>query len=172
MTRYDLEAPEGRLSLEVARKELGVEVTLGGRKFFVTLGHTSQPDVLLARVDDTAFRVTLEDATPNHIILVISGERFTFDRRSSAVSAPVSVPSVSARAPDTLTAPMPGKLVSLLVEEGQKVEPGSPLMVVESMKMESVLRSDRKAVVSKVLVAEGDVIRRGQPLVTFVDDQT
>ena len=60
--------------------------------------------------------------------------------------------------PDTskmLLCPMPGLVVSIAVEEGQEVEDGQALATVEAMKMENVLRAERKGVVKKINAAPG-----------------
>ncbi len=62
-------------------------------------------------------------------------------------------------APDTsnlLLCPMPGLVINLQVSEGDKVEEGQPLAIVEAMKMENVLRAEKSAVVEKILVSVGD----------------
>ncbi|MDD7910658.1 acetyl-CoA carboxylase biotin carboxylase subunit [Pseudovibrio exalbescens] len=62
-------------------------------------------------------------------------------------------------APDTsklLLCPMPGLVVSINVAEGQKVEAGDQLAIVEAMKMENVLRAERDCVVSAIKAAPGD----------------
>ncbi len=61
--------------------------------------------------------------------------------------------------PDTsnlLLCPMPGVIVSVLVEEGDEVQDGQALAVVEAMKMENTLRAEKKAVVAKINAAVGD----------------
>ncbi|PKB25689.1 propionyl-CoA carboxylase alpha chain [Novosphingobium kunmingense] len=55
-----------------------------------------------------------------------------------------------------LICPMPGLLVSLSVAEGDKVEAGQPLAVVEAMKMENILRAEKSATVKKVNAKAGD----------------
>ena len=55
-----------------------------------------------------------------------------------------------------LVCPMPGVLISVNVEEGQAVKAGEALAVVEAMKMENILRAEKDATVTKVLVAKGD----------------
>jgi len=55
-----------------------------------------------------------------------------------------------------LIAPMPGLLTALHVAEGDKVEAGQPLAVVEAMKMENILRAQKPATVSKVAAQPGD----------------
>ena len=55
-----------------------------------------------------------------------------------------------------LLCPMPGVIVSILVEEGDEVQDGQALAVVEAMKMENTLRAEKKAIVSRVCVQAGD----------------
>ena len=51
-----------------------------------------------------------------------------------------------------LLAPMPGLLVSLLVKENQIVEDNQPLAVIEAMKMENIIRSEKKVKIKKLIV--------------------
>jgi propionyl-CoA carboxylase alpha chain len=53
---------------------------------------------------------------------------------------------------------MPGLVVSVLVGEGQEIQAGTPLAVVEAMKMENVLRAERDGTVASVKVKPGDVL--------------
>jgi propionyl-CoA carboxylase alpha chain len=55
-----------------------------------------------------------------------------------------------------LLCPMPGLLTALNVAEGDKVEAGQPLAVVEAMKMENILRAEKTGVVAKVQAKPGD----------------
>jgi propionyl-CoA carboxylase alpha chain len=55
-----------------------------------------------------------------------------------------------------LLCPMPGLLVKLHVAEGDKVQPGQPLAIVEAMKMENILRAEKAATVKTINAAEGD----------------
>ena len=55
-----------------------------------------------------------------------------------------------------LICPMPGLLVRLDVAEGDKVEAGQPLAVVEAMKMENILRAQKPGTVGKVAAQPGD----------------
>jgi pyruvate carboxylase subunit B len=70
----------------------------------------------------------------------------------------------ASRGPRTVTAYMPGRVVALLVEEGQEVESGEGLVVLEAMKMENEIRAETAGVVRKVLVTEGQTVEGGDPL--------
>ena len=61
---------------------------------------------------------------------------------------------------------MPGKVVKVLVAEGDEVAAGVPVVVVEAMKMENELASTRAGVVQKVHVKPGDAVEGGARLVT------
>ena len=69
--------------------------------------------------------------------------------------------------PSALKAPMPGLVVRLHVEPGQKIAPGSRLVVLEAMKMENELRATGSAVVRTVLVRPGEAVEKGQVLIEF-----
>jgi len=64
----------------------------------------------------------------------------------------------------TLTAPMPGQVVQVLVEEGQAVKEGQPLLVIESMKMQMQMRSPLTGRVACLPVAAGQQVDKGQVL--------
>ena len=59
---------------------------------------------------------------------------------------------------------MPGRVVDILVREGEKVEPGDGLVVLEAMKMENEIQAERAAVVSRIFVTPGQAVEGGDPL--------
>ncbi|HTQ24673.1 MAG TPA: biotin/lipoyl-containing protein [Candidatus Binataceae bacterium] len=62
-------------------------------------------------------------------------------------------------------APMPCKVLKVLVAEGQPVEHGDPLIVLEAMKMETTLYAESPAIVAKVCVAPGQMVDHGARLI-------
>lgn len=67
-----------------------------------------------------------------------------------------------------ITAPMPGKVVRLLVKAGDTVEAGQGLLVVEAMKMQNEIRSPKRGKVERVLVVEGQAVNAGEVLCAVV----
>jgi biotin carboxyl carrier protein len=67
----------------------------------------------------------------------------------------------------SITAPMPGLVLKVQVEEGQKVQAGQGVVVVEAMKMENELKASADGVVTKIEVSEGDTVDKGAVLVVI-----
>ncbi|MCE0731550.1 acetyl/propionyl/methylcrotonyl-CoA carboxylase subunit alpha [Halomonas sp. G15] len=74
-------------------------------------------------------------------------------------------------AESTLTAPMHGTVVALLVEPGQKVEKGMPLMVMEAMKMEHTMAAPADGHVESFHFAAGDTVGQGDVLLEFAAEE-
>ncbi|MFM7021437.1 MAG: acetyl-CoA carboxylase biotin carboxyl carrier protein subunit [Flavobacteriales bacterium] len=66
-----------------------------------------------------------------------------------------------------LKSPMPGKIISLLVEEGAEVKAGQPLLVLEAMKMENVLQCVVDGKVEKIMVTKGASVNKNDILIKF-----
>ncbi len=64
-----------------------------------------------------------------------------------------------------VTAPMPGKIVRVLVAAGDAVEAGQGLLVVEAMKMQNEIRAPKSGKIERVFVSEGQAVSAGDPLV-------
>lgn len=71
----------------------------------------------------------------------------------------------AAGASGDLSAQMPGQVTAVLVAEGDTVERGQPLVILEAMKMEMRVTAPGPGRVRRLLVAEGALVERGQPLV-------
>ena len=78
------------------------------------------------------------------------------------------VPTPPAKGPENvLPSPMPGMIVEIRVQEGDRVFKGQELVIIESMKMESGVAAPREAVVEKVMVRAGQAVDRGDALFIF-----
>jgi len=97
--------------------------------------------------------------------LSTGGHRFdvqVLDERARAVRA---AGGAGAHGAGTLKAPMPGLVVRVQVAEGEPVEAGKGLVVVEAMKMENELKAAGSGTVKKVHVKAGDRVEKGAPLI-------
>ncbi|KAA8567637.1 hypothetical protein EYC84_008110 [Monilinia fructicola] len=72
---------------------------------------------------------------------------------------------------NSVVAPMPCKVLRNEVQEGDEVDEGQALVVIESMKMETVIRSPQKGIVAKLVHKEGDICKAGTTLVLFEEHE-
>ena len=70
-------------------------------------------------------------------------------------------------ASSALSCPMPGRVLSVAVREGDVVKAGAPLCVIEAMKMETILRAERDGTVATIHIAPGDAVSVDQVLMEF-----
>ena len=68
---------------------------------------------------------------------------------------------------EQLKAPMPGKVLEIKVSVGQEVKQGEPLLILEAMKMENVLKASHDVTVAEINIKQGDTVDKGQILLVF-----
>jgi biotin carboxyl carrier protein len=98
----------------------------------------------------------------NSILVAVGPATFEFvpiEGRAGAARHGLAAPEV--------TAPMPGKVLKILVAEGETVAHGQPLVVIEAMKMETTLYAESAAMVKKIRVAVGAMIDHGAVMIEF-----
>ncbi|MEZ4937773.1 MAG: biotin/lipoyl-containing protein [Crocinitomicaceae bacterium] len=64
-----------------------------------------------------------------------------------------------------IVAPMPGKIIDVLVAEGQNVSQGEAVLILEAMKMENGIKIEGDAEIKEILVSKGDTVDKGQKLI-------
>ena len=146
----------------------GYKVTVGDKIYNVKLKQGPEPARLVVEMSSKPVVVTVRQVSEQRIQLSVDGEDVSFQRAS-----PTSGPAPRLEAPhattarDTLVSPMPGRVITVVAKEGDGVQIGEPLVVIESMKMEVAIRADREGKIQEILVSEGDSVRRGEALVKF-----
>ena len=163
--------------VEIGRRTRHVTVSRAGRGFAVTVdGHTRHVDV--ARIDGRTLSLILDDArsqdvivTPNpatgHLTVAVGGMQVPAVLNGRRHRLRDKSAGSRAERPERLHAPMPGKIVRVLVRSGDTVVARQPLVVVEAMKMENELRAGRDGAVAEVHAREGESVDRGALLVVI-----
>ncbi len=139
-----------------------------GKKLLVESGWKPGMSLCIARVDGRLHHVKLDRVTGG----------FRLRWRGADLVAKVLLPHVADLMPlmpvkvppdlsKFLLCPMPGQVVRLDVAEGDIVEDGQPLAIVEAMKMENVLKAEKRARVSKIRVKPGAVLAVDEVILEF-----
>jgi biotin carboxyl carrier protein len=148
--RLDLNHADGRWSCRLDGGELEVDAIL------------ARPDVLSLRIGNIAYEIKLERVASD-LHLWVGSRGFAVEVRDPR-SLRGRIRSGHDQGPKKIAAPMPGKVVQLLVREGQEVESGAGVAVVEAMKMQNEIKSPKKGTVQKILVSEGAAVNAGDVL--------
>ncbi|HEX3681378.1 MAG TPA: biotin/lipoyl-containing protein [Bryobacteraceae bacterium] len=158
---YDIAIDGKNYRLDLNREESGWSCRLDGREVEVD-AVLARPDVLSLRIGNQAYEVKCE-RVGGDLHLWVGSVRFAAEVRDPR-SLRGRVRAVDDHGPKKLTAPMPGKIVRVLVSQGDEVETGAGVLVVEAMKMQNEIKSPKKGTIQKILVSEGAAVNAGDVL--------
>ena len=148
--RLELNRSDGRWDCRLDGREVVVDAVLARR------------DVLSVLIGGKAYEIKRE-RSPTDMQLWVGSMRYAVRVRD-----PRSLRSRQAaddgKGPRKLVAPMPGKVVRVLVQEEAEVEAGQGIIVVEAMKMQNEVKSPKKGVVRKLAASEGANVNSGDVL--------
>jgi glutaconyl-CoA/methylmalonyl-CoA decarboxylase subunit gamma len=160
----------GRLrTVTIETRGAQLAITLDGRPVDVDVARLGLGRYSL-RVPGTGRQHDVTVPAPGHdgqIDVVIGGATVPVTRRTGHARSRHVAGGASGDGPQRLLAPMPGKVVRVLVKPGDQVVARQGVVVVEAMKMENELRAGRSGLVREVLVVEGASVDAGAPLVVI-----
>ena len=139
------------------------------------------------KINGIKFNVEVGDVEDNHVEVVVNGTHYTVELEKEtkapvkinaakpAASAPktatgekvISKPASSGSAAGAIKAPLPGTIMSFKVKEGDTVNPGDTVCVLEAMKMENDVKATTAGTVQKILVSVGDSVLEGNDIMTI-----
>jgi biotin carboxyl carrier protein len=145
--------PTGELSVVVRGRRLAADA--------VALAPTTS-----MRIDNRVVDLWMEGAPPG-VGVVARGHRFYAKAESERMRALAAAlgQKAGAAGEGSVTSPMPGRVLKVLVAEGDAAPAGTPLVVVEAMKMENELSAAKSGTVRKVHVTPGQNVESGALLV-------
>jgi biotin carboxyl carrier protein len=150
--------------------DLGPEgTTVDGTTVAAHLAHVNGTDVHSLLLDGASYRLVAARSGSDAWDLHLRGRRLAVevvDERTHAIREMTGAGSGPA-GPRPVRAPMPGLVVKVEVAEGDEVEAGQGLVIVEAMKMENELKAEAAGVVARVHVAPGQAVDKDQVLVDF-----
>lgn len=162
--KYEASVGGRVLRIEVRAAGAGYTVTVDGTPLQVEASETSRGFTSLV-IDGQAREVGVT-ARENAYAVLVEG-RLIEVALSEAGAAGVASRTGAATGPARVTAPMPGRLVKVLVEPGQQVAEGQGLVVMEAMKMENELRAPRAGRVKELPARDRQAVESGALLVVL-----
>jgi biotin carboxyl carrier protein len=108
-------------------------------------------------VNGTPYKVEMNKPTTKQVV--------TINRPAQSAVMPVARPQQAGAAASAVRSPLPGVILNIDCKVGDTIKKGQKLMVLEAMKMENVINSDRDGVVKELKVNKGDSVLEGADLV-------
>jgi biotin carboxyl carrier protein len=164
-----------RFVIQCGARTLDVEVEERADRFLVTIdGERLEVDARLPRpgaysllIDGVSHFVEVREEN-GQILVQVGGESYRLGvEEEFRARLRGRVGATSRRGEHIVRAPMPGRVVSVLVGPGDRVEAGAGLIIIEAMKMENELRAVATGEVKEIRVADGDAVSTGQVLLVI-----
>jgi biotin carboxyl carrier protein len=169
--KFQFEIGDRERTVELQRQADAYRVVVDGREQLVEAVRVGDDrwSLIVRDVDGSRPRSVDAIVIPQNgngaLDVFIDGHRIEVGQRGGLGRRSRSSAGTHGGGPQRLTAPMPGKVVRVLVKSGDEVQPRQGLVVVEAMKMENELRAARAGRVRDVFVGEGQSVEAGTALV-------
>lgn len=166
-----------------------LKVSTGGREFTIELEKGDQPS---GTINGKSFSLSMTGYGPNgfHIlrngksyraelvqadpeektfVIRVNNQKLTFrvQDKFDLLLNEMGFSASSQKKVNELKSPMPGLVLEILVKEGDTVNTGDQLLILEAMKMENVLKSPAAATVKKIVVNKGKAVEKNEVLILF-----
>ncbi len=143
-----------------------VRASVGGRLVELDVVALAERELSL-RVGSKVLDLTIEGSPPQ-LGVVASGTRtyVHVESERSRIAGRAAGGGATAKSRD-VKAPMPGRVIKVFVAEGDSVEAGQPVVIVEAMKMENEVKAKGPGVVAKVMVQVGANVEANATMITF-----
>ena len=149
--------------VELERNGTGYRVLLDGRTVEADATQVS-PNAISVLLGGRAYEVHVTPALDGTVKLQSGAHEFTAGIQDPRAWRGRKQGAVEAEGRQPIVAPMPGKVIRLLVSAGDEVEAGQGLVVVEAMKMQNEIRSPKRGKVERVVATEGQNVNAGEVL--------
>lgn len=146
---------EYKLNFAEERKEI-LSVTLGKRKLCVSVEYLSEDEALL-NIDGKVYDVVVNSNSRSYSVC-FKGKSFNIEKKSSSQILGRKIDKHGKR--DVKTS-MPGRIVKVLVQEGDEVKEGQAVLILEAMKMQNEIKSPQSGKVSRISPQAGDSVETG-----------
>ena len=154
---------EKKLVVDLERDGSAWRASIDGRSLAIDAVEIS-PHSISILLDGQSFEVNIAPSPGGKLKLQTRAQEFITEMVDPRAWSGRHHGGVEAEGRQQIMAPMPGKIVRVLVQAGDHVEAGQGLLVVEAMKMQNEIRSPKRGIVERVLVAEGQPVNAGEIL--------
>ena len=143
-----------------------LEVTVDGKRLDISYEEVDSLGQVAVLCDGKSYGISIE-GNASAVTAVIAGHLYAVELEDERERAAHAAARAATKGGGVVKSVMPGIVVQLLVQPGQHVEKGQPLLVLEAMKMQNEIAAPSDGTVSAVHVTEKQAVGTGQKLVTL-----
>ncbi|TAH44352.1 MAG: biotin/lipoyl-binding protein [Bacteroidetes bacterium] len=157
----------------VNKKEFTAEYSreikeISGKKFDADILEYKKGKFHILR-DNKSISAELVEMNPEEKTFIIKVNNHTYNinlrDKYDELLREMGIDALAGRKINDIKAPMPGLVLSVLVENGQSVQKGDGILILEAMKMENVLKAPSDCVIRKVRITKGDKVEKNQIMI-------
>ena len=164
--KFEVRVDGAARTLEMERQANGsIRVRLDGTSFDAGAAEVA-PGTFSILAGGIAFEARVLPV-PGGLMVLCAGREFRVELHDPRAWRGRPGAALEPKGRQEVAAPMPGKIVRVLVAAGDKVEVGQGLVVVEAMKMQNEIRAPKSGVIERVLAGEGQTVSAGERLVVI-----
>jgi len=161
--KFDVKISDKTRTIELQRDSGGWQISLDGIALEADVVEIA-PDIFSILLNGESFEVRVAPASDGKLTVQTRHRDFTAEVVDRRAWRGRHHGAVEVEGRQQIIAPMPGKVVRLLVKVGDNVEAGQGLLVVEAMKMQNEVRSPKTGTVERLLAREGQPVNAGEVL--------
>ncbi|MDK2842910.1 MAG: hypothetical protein PWQ17_2416 [Anaerophaga sp.] len=160
-TKYIILADDKKIPVEVNK---GVIQKIGNQKHETSVSKLDNDEYII-EVDGKKHTGEMIRIRQNKCIVSVNGNTYSFEiTTESSHRRTKKIKEESANASLKLAAPLPGKIVEIIAEKGQKVKKGEAVLILEAMKMQNEIQSPVNGTIKGVNVRTGEPVMKDQTL--------
>lgn len=152
--------------IEVTERLGELQVLLNGEPCEVDYKEADTHGQIILLHGGKSYAMSIE-GTPHDIAVTVAGYRYDCELEDEREQAANLAAKAANKGGGLLKAVMPGVVVELLVQEGEEVTEGQPLLILEAMKMQNEIPAGGDGVVKTIHAAAGTAVAAGDKLITL-----
>ena len=119
--------------------------------------------------EDRIDKVVILDKRPNDVLMLVNGKEITVSVKDhmNLMLERLGMNDLTDTGQSEIEAPMPGVILDVVASPGDNVKEGDPLLILEAMKMENVIKAPADAIVSEIVVEKGESVEKSAVLIRF-----
>lgn len=164
--QFDILVGNDQHTVDIEKTEAGYKIVLDNDETINADAVSLKEDLLSIIIESKSYLVNINNESRNYTV-DLNGETFNLEVFEEGSARRLKRDKAGFQGKQIIKAPMPGKVIKILVKEGDEVEGGTGLIIIEAMKMENELKASAKGIVKEINAEEGKTVNAGDSIIVI-----